>query len=63
MKNLSFSIDLADPVFDGVALAGFTSGSNAFLSSLGALSLFVFCFFPFSSFCLLVGIERLGFLD
>ena len=61
--NLSVSIwkDLADPVFDGVGLAGFKSRANAFywpklLYPYTSLLLF----FLFSSFCLLVGIVGLG---
>ena len=39
--SLSVSLwnDLANPVFDGVGLAGFKSRANAFLFTLAALSL------------------------
>ena len=40
---ISFSVslwnDLANPIFDGVGLAGFKSTANAFLLALAALSL------------------------
>ena len=48
LLKVSLWNDLVDPVFDGVRLAGFKSGSNAFL--LVALSIFVFNYFPFLFF-------------
>ena len=39
--SLSLWNDLADPVFDGVGLAGFKSRANDFLLALAACSLFV----------------------
>ena len=36
--SVSFWNDLADPIFDGVILAGFKSRANAFLLALAALS-------------------------
>ena len=40
--------DLADPVFDGVELAGFKSRANVFLLALAAPSMFVFYYFSIS---------------
>ena len=64
-KLISVSLwnDLADPVFDGVELVDFNSRANAFLLSYAALSVLSSQFFPFSSFCLCVGIVWLGSLD
>ena len=43
--SVSMLNDLADPLFDGVGLAGFKYRANAFLLALAALSLFVFYYF------------------
>ena len=55
--------DLADPVFDGVGLAGFKSMVNDFLLYLAGLSLYVFNFSLYLFFCLYVGILGLGSSD
>ena len=56
--------DLADPIFDGVGLAGFKMKANAFLfAKLLYLYYSLLLFFIFSSFCLQVGIVGLGSSD
>ena len=46
---MSFWDDLADPVFDGVALAGFKSRANAFFIGLScSISTIVFYYFSLS---------------
>ena len=53
--------DLAEPLFDGVGLAGFQSRDNAF-SLVQLLALFLSpTLFPFSSFIICVGIVGLGY--
>ena len=55
--SVSFWTDLADPVFDGVGLVGFKSRANAFLWPKLLYPYYsLLLFFPFSSFCPLVGI-------
>ena len=46
--SVSLWNDLADPVFDGVGLAGFKSGANSFLVAEAARSHFIFYYFPLS---------------
>ena len=61
--SVSLFNDLAEPVFDGVRLAGFKSMANDFFIGLATPSLFVPTVFPFSSLILWVGIVRLGSSD
>ena len=53
--SVSFWIDLADPVFDGVGLAGFKTRANAFLVAQASLALLqsstIFTFLLFLSIC------------
>ena len=50
--SLSLRNDLADPIFDGVVLAGFKTRANAFLLNLFYPYYSLLLFFRFSSFCL-----------
>ena len=60
-SSICGSNDLADPMFDGVILAGFKSRANTFLLASAVLSLLLFStIFPFS---LLVGIVGLRSSD
>ena len=62
--SVSLWIDLPDPVFDGVGMAGFKSRANAFYWPSSSLPFYLLLFsFPFSSFILLVGIVGLGSSD
>ena len=67
LLSVSMWNGLADPVVDGVRLAGFKSRANFFLNFFIAPSCFIsfrlLPFFPFSSFCLSVSIMGLGSLD
>ena len=61
--SVSLWNDLADPMFDGVGLAGFKSRANTFLLTYASISSLYYSlplFFPFSSSCLYVGIVGLG---
>ena len=56
--------DFADPIFDGVGLAGPRAGKMIFYCFISAHSfLSSTVYFPISSFFLLIGIEGLGSLD
>ena len=61
--SVSFWNDLVDPVFDGVALAGVKSRSNAFLLAYLLSPFLSSTIFPFSSFSREVGSVGLGSSD
>ena len=50
LSTVSLWNDLADPLFDGVRLAGFKSKANAYLSAKAALSLLSSTIFRFLCF-------------
>ena len=51
LLSVSLWNDLANPVFDGVGLAGFKSSANAFFNGINCtVPTIVFCYFIFSSF-------------
>ena len=57
---VSICNDLFDHVFNGVGLASFKSWANVFLGLICSIPFFLLVFFPFSSFCLYVGVMGLG---
>ena len=61
--SVSLWNDLADPVFDGVGLAGLKSRANTVLLAQLLAPFLSFTVFPFSSFLLWVGIVGLGSSD
>ena len=64
LLSVSLWNGLADPVFDGVVMAGFKRRANAFYwPELLYPYYSLLLFFPFSSYCLKVGIVGLGSSD
>ena len=62
--TMSLWNDLADSVFDGVEKVGFKSNANVFFIALScSIPLCLLLFFPFSSFCIKIGIAALVSLD